>query len=117
MRDAGFHQANKISEEIRDVKENLCSMQEAQRHVLAAIEDNQSMMSQVANHIGNNYVDGRYGVIPQEYQDENIPPQQSSVNSTITNHSNDIVDALKSLQNEIRHIKSTMNSLEKSTVQ
>ena len=86
-------------------------MQEAQRYMLAAIKDNQSMMSQVANHIGNNYVNGRYGVIPQEYQDENIPPPQSSVNSTITNHSNDMVDALKSLQNEIRHIKSTMNLL------
>ena len=111
MRDAGFHQANQISEEIKDVKENLNSMQEAQRHVLAAIEDNQSMMSQVANHIGNHYVDGRYGVIPQEYADENIPPTQPSVNSTITNHSNDMVDALKSLKNEIRNIKSTMNAL------
>ena len=111
MRDAGFHQANHISDEIKDVKENLHSMQEAQRHVLAAIEDNQSMMSQVANHIGNHYVDGRYGVIPQEYTDENIPPNQPSVNSTITNHSNDVVDALQSLKNEIRNIKSTMNAL------
>ena len=35
IRDTGFHQANQITEEIQDVKENLHSMQEAQRSVLA----------------------------------------------------------------------------------
>ena len=40
MREAGFHQANKISPEIQDVKDNLETIQEAQRSVLSAIEDN-----------------------------------------------------------------------------
>jgi len=40
MRDARFHQKNQITEEIQDFKQNLLTMQEAQRSVLAAIEDN-----------------------------------------------------------------------------
>ena len=31
MRETGFHQANKLSSEIQDVKENLETMQETQR--------------------------------------------------------------------------------------
>ena len=72
MQEAGFHQANKISSEIQDVKNNIETMQEAQRSVLSAIEENQNMMSHVANHIGQNYYDGRTSFLPPDYiQDEN----------------------------------------------
>ena len=67
MQDVGFHQANQISSEIQDVKDNIETMQEAQRSVLTAIEENQTMMTQVANHIGNTYRNGRTNFLPPQY--------------------------------------------------
>ena len=49
MREAGYHTANNICEEIKDVKDDL---QTVQTSVLEALADNQSMLSQVANNIG-----------------------------------------------------------------
>ena len=81
IRDAGFHQVNQITEEIQDVEQNIQTMQEAQLSVLVAIKDNQTMMSQVVNHIGQTYIDGRYGFVPPNYvQYENSLPSEPSVN-------------------------------------
>ena len=51
MSNAGFHQANQISDEIQNVKQNIKTMQEAQCTVLGNIENNQNMMTEVAHHI------------------------------------------------------------------
>ena len=57
-------------------------MQEAQRPVLDAIEHNQKIMSQVANHIGQSYVNGRYSFIPPTYiSDKNMPPPSLAAKS------------------------------------
>ena len=42
-------------------------MQGAKRSVLAAIADVQTMMSQVANHIEQSYVNGQYDLIQPIY--------------------------------------------------
>ena len=66
-------------------------MQGAKRSVLAAIEDNQVMMSQVTNHIGQSQIDGKYGVIPPTYiSDKIMPPPSPSANSTSTTQTSEL---------------------------
>ena len=74
----------KLRKEIQDVKQNSQTMQEAQRSVLAAIKDNQTMMLHVANHIKQMYLDGGIGFVPPHYvQEENVLPSDPSTNSTV----------------------------------
>ena len=85
IHDAKLHQANQNIEEIQYVKQSLQTMQEAQRSVFAAIEDNQTTMSQVASHLRQTYTDGRIGFVSPNYvQEEHVPPSEPSANSTIT---------------------------------
>ena len=106
MREAGYHTANNICEEIKDVKDDL---QTVQTSVLEALADNQSMLSQVTNNIGQHpYHDGRQGFIPPELiPDENIPPLQQSVNSAMTSDSQ-ISQLLKALTQEVSYLKANM---------
>ena len=114
IREAGFHNANQITKEIQGVKENLESMQEAQRTVLSAIEDNQSMMSVVANHMGQTYHDGRCEfVLPQSLQDENTPPPEQQANAA----SSEISNLLQNLANEISTLKGKMETMQQQPTQ
>ena len=113
MQDLGFQQINQISSEIQDVKENLETMQEAQRSILSTIEENKTMMTQVVNHIGNAYHDGRLTFLPPQYiQDKNQHPSEHSANSTLSSQNTDMMTMLKTLANEIKSIKSMMSELQ-----
>ena len=104
MRDAGYHQANQITEEIKDVKTNIETLQETQRSVLTAIADNQMLMSQVANHIGSQFT--------SEYkeEDENTPPCPQA-NATTANN-NEFTAIIKNLAQEVNALKTYMMSLQ-----
>lgn len=54
MRDTSFHAANKLSEDLQDVKDKMNTFKEVQKTVLGAIDENCNVMTQVANHIQNN---------------------------------------------------------------
>ena len=93
-------------------------MQEAQRSVLSAIEENQNMMSHVANHIGQNYYDGRTSFLPPEYiQDENYPPSTQATNSTITSQNFEMNTVLKGLASEIKSLKTQMSQFHQQSSQ
>ena len=55
MRYACFHHANQITKDLKGVQDNIKALQETQQTALSAIEENQCMMSQVANHIAHAY--------------------------------------------------------------
>ena len=72
---------------------------------MSAIEEKQNMMSQVANHIGQNYHDRRVSFLPAEYiQDENYSPSTQFANST-TSQNSEMNTILKGLANEIQSLK------------
>ena len=117
MRDVGFHNSNHISSEIQDIKNNIEHMQEAQLSVLTAIEENQTMMTQVVNHIGNTYHDGRSNFLPPRYiNDKNQPPSKQTANSTISSQISEMTKVLRNLANKIKMIKSTMSKLQQQPV-
>ena len=83
-------------------------MQEAQRAVLSAIEDNQSMMSVVANHMGQTYHDGRCEIVlSQSLQDNNTPPPEQQANAA----SSEISNLLQNLANETSTLKGKMGTM------
>ena len=51
MRDTSFHAANKLSEDLQDVKTKMETIEDVQRTVLGAIDENRNVMTQVAHHI------------------------------------------------------------------
>ena len=106
MRDGGLHAVNHISNEIREVKTNLQSMQAS---VLEALAENQSAFSQVINNMGSYpHADGQFNFVPQEYiPDENVPPLQPSTNSTLTADSQ-LAQLVRTLTREVASIKATM---------
>jgi hypothetical protein len=106
MRDGGLHAVNHISEEIREVKSDLQSVQASD---LEALAENQSAFSHVINNMGSNFnTDGRLNFVPHEYiQDENIPQLQPSTNSTMTTDSQ-LTQLVKTLTQEVASIKATM---------
>ena len=113
MKDAGFNSINIITEDIKEVKDSLNAVQAS---VLDALADNHSVMSHVANNISQqHYHDGRFQFVPPELiTEDNTPPLEHSVNSTITS-SSDIASILKNLSQEIATLKSDMVARSYST--
>ena len=107
MRDAGFHSANEITEEIKSVKSNIENIQETQKHVLNAIEDNQIMMSYVANHMDQKSSDYKFN--SNEYNDENTPPIDHQANAVSTAQ-NEVTKMLGTLTREIENIKAAIGN-------
>ena len=93
MRDTSFQSANKLSEEIGNLKDEITELRSVQSTVLGSIEENKEVMNQVSTHIANTQPhDGRYGFIPPQfihgsYHNENIPPEHQSANSSFTSGS------------------------------
>jgi len=76
------------------------------------------MMLQVVNHIGQTYIDGRNGLGPPSYvQEENIPPLEPSTKSMMKSQSSEMSAILKLLANEISTIKSTMSTMQQKSHQ
>ena len=51
MQAAGFHSANEIYEEVKDVKNESLEIKEAQSTIVSSILDNETVLTQVANQI------------------------------------------------------------------
>ena len=75
-------------------------------------------MSQVSNHIGQTYTDGRIDVVPPNYiQEENVPPLEPSANSTKTSQTSEMSAISKTLAIKISIIKSTTNTMQQQSHQ
>ena len=102
MRDSSFHAANAISEDIKAVQNDIQSLQSGQQQVLNAIEENQSIMANVANHIDD-----------MSENQENIPPTNESSQqanaAASTKDNSDLGKMIQTLAKEIAAMKSTQN--------
>ena len=102
MQQAGYHQANMLSDEVRAVRNELGTLQ-------TSILENNNVLQQVAMNIGqlprdHNEMLAQY--VTEEAED--IPPQNHA-NAT-TNNQNDITTLLRDMQRELNALKSSISN-------
>ena len=100
MLDSSFHATNAITSKIKNVQDDIQTLQNGQQQVLNAIMESQSLMTNVANHIEN--------TIDDNPQNIDLSPSQQA-NAT-TNTNKDLTDIIRTLQKEINDIKYSQTS-------
>ena len=108
MRDTSFHSANKITEDIQTVKEQMNSIQQVQRTVLGAIDENRLVMNQVAYHINqepppfHNY---------QGYSQDTVQYPQPPIGSQ-PQQANATTQTAAAYQQQIKQLQATIKQLQ-----
>ena len=108
MRDADYGNANQLTQSLKNVEGEIEKLQATQKTVLTAIDENRTVMNQVASHV-NQYHDGRNGFFPPSYSetfDENCPP--TSLANATTELPPHIQHLITNLQTENQMLRSNL---------